>query len=73
MASANGAGKSWARIVATVLGALGVVSTLFALTTATGTTVALQVISLLLAIAILVLLWLPASSAYFRARSARAV
>jgi len=73
MASANGAGKSWARIVATVLGGLGVVSTLFALTTATGTTVALQVISLLLAIAILVLLWLPASSAYFRARSARAV
>jgi hypothetical protein len=70
MAVANGAGKSWARIVSTVLGGLSVVSTLFTLSSATGTSVALQLVSLLLAIAILVLLWLPASSAYFRAQSA---
>ncbi|WP_028047267.1 hypothetical protein [Cellulomonas sp. URHE0023] len=70
MAAANGAGKSWARIVATVLGGLGVVSTLFSLRSATGTSIALNLLSLVLAVAILVLLWLPASSAYFRARSA---
>jgi hypothetical protein len=70
MAAANGAGKSWARVLATVLGGLSVVSTLVSLTNATGTSIALQLLSLLLAVAILVLLWRPASSAYFRAKSA---
>ena len=71
MAAANGAGKSWARVLATVLGALGVLSAILSLTTGTGITIALQLLSLVLAVAILVLLWRPASSAYFQARSAR--
>jgi hypothetical protein len=73
MAAANGAGRSWARVLATVLGALGVLSAVFSLMTATGITVVLQVLSLVLAVAILVLLWRPASSAFFQARSARPV
>ena len=71
MAAANGAGRSWARVVATVLGALGVLSAILSLTTGTGITIALQLVTLVLAVAILVLLWRPASSAYFQARSAR--
>ena len=73
MAAANGAGRSWARVLATVLGALGALSAVFSLTTGTGVTIALQLLSLVLAVAILVLLWRPASSAYFQARSARQV
>ena len=73
MAAANGAGKSWARVLATVLGGLGVLSAILSLTTGTGITIALQLLSLVLAVAILVLLWRPASSAYFQARSARQV
>ena len=73
MAAANGAGKSWARVVATVLGALSVLSTVFSLTSGTGVTIAMQLLSLVLAVAILVLLWRPASSAYFQARSAQRV
>ena len=42
MAAANGAGKSWARVVATVLGALSVLSTLFSLTSGTGVTIAIR-------------------------------
>jgi hypothetical protein len=72
MAWANGAGKSWARVVATVLGGLNVLSTVFALSSSsTGITLVTTVLSLVLAVAILVLLWRPASSAYFQARSAR--
>ena len=48
-------------------------SALFSLTTGTGVTIAMQLLSLVLAVAILVLLWRPASSAYFQARSARQV
>jgi len=70
MAAANGAGKSWARVLSTVLGGLSVVSTLVTLRSATGITIALQLVSLVLAVAILVLLWRPASSEYFRAQSA---
>lgn len=70
MAAANAAGRSWARVVATVLGGLGVLSAVFSLMTATGVTVATQLLSLVLAVAILVLLWRPASSEYVQARSA---
>ncbi|KQR11910.1 hypothetical protein [Cellulomonas sp. Leaf334] len=70
MAAANGAGKSWARVLATVFGGLGVLSSVYSLTTGTGITIAMQVVSLVLAVTILVLLWRPASSEYFRARSA---
>ena len=71
MAAANGAGKSWARVLATVLGALGALSAVLSLTTGTGITIVLQLLSLVLAVTILVLLWRPASSAYYQARSAR--
>ncbi|GEM00200.1 hypothetical protein [Cellulomonas terrae] len=71
MAAANGAGRPWARVVASVLGGLGVLSAVFSLMTATGITVATQLLSLALAVAILVLLWRPASSEYYRARSAQ--
>ena len=73
MAAANGAGKSWARVVATVLGALSVLSAVFTLTSGTGLTIAMSLLSLVLAVAILVLLWRPASSAFYQARSARQV
>lgn len=73
MAVANGAGRSWARVVATVLGGLGVLSAVYSLMTATGVTVATQLLSLALAVAILVLLWRPESSEFFQARSARQV
>lgn len=72
MAKTNGEGKKWARIVATVLGALSVVSTLVSFTqpATNALTMALNVISLLLAIAILVLLWKPESSRFYEAHSA---
>lgn len=74
MAKTNGDGKSWARIVATVLGALNIVSFLasFAQTVPTLSRVA-SAISVLLAIAILVLLWKPESTQYYNAKSARPV
>ncbi|YAL84030.1 hypothetical protein ACMYYO_04255 [Dermacoccaceae bacterium W4C1] len=75
MAKFNGAGKSWARIVATVLGALNVIFSLLQFTqpTANGAGIAMSVVSMLLAIAILVLLWRPESSQYYRETSAHSV
>lgn len=72
MAKFNGDGKKWARIVATVLGALSVLSTLLSFTQpATGAlTIVLNLVSLLLAIGILVLLWKPESTRYYQAQSA---
>ena len=73
MASANGKGRSWARIVATVLGVLSVLSLLFSLAQGQMTTLNLIVslVSLALAIAILVLLWRKESSAYYDAVKAQ--
>ena len=72
MAKTNEAGKSWARIVATVLGALAILSFLgsFAQGTATPLGVVVSLISLVLAVAILILLWHKDSSAYYAAKSA---
>jgi hypothetical protein len=70
MAAANKAGRSWARIVATVFGGLNVVFTLLGLTQSSGASIALDVVSLVLAVTILVLLWKPESSAYYKAKSA---
>ncbi len=69
MASANAKGRSWARIVATVLGALSVLSLLSSVAQRQMTTLNLVVslISLVLAIVILVLLWRKESSAYYEA------
>lgn len=71
MAWANGQGKSWARIMATVLGILNVLGTLANLVSASTTplTLALAVVSLVLAAAILVLLYRPDSTRFFEAHS----
>jgi hypothetical protein len=73
MASANAKGRSWARIVATVLGALSVLSLLSSVAQGQMTTLNLVVslISLVLAIVILVLLWRKESSAYYEAVKAQ--
>ncbi|GIG19352.1 hypothetical protein Cch01nite_00760 [Cellulomonas chitinilytica] len=71
MAAANNAGRSWARIVATVFGGLNVVSTLYSLVSSAGPAIILNLLSVALAVVILVLLWRPASSEYYRSRSAR--
>lgn len=79
MAVVNGKGRNWARITATVFGAIAVVSGLGGLVAAGasasmgmsvasgGGNTALSIVNLVLSIAILVLLWLPASSAFYRA------
>jgi hypothetical protein len=71
MARANGKGRKWARIVATVLGALNVIFTLISLGQgqAAAGSVILSVISAVLAIAILVMLWRKESSEFYNARS----
>lgn len=72
MAWKNGQGRSWARIVATVLGGLNILLFLISLgqnQSTSGTTI-LSVISALLAIGILVLLWRPESSAFYQATRA---
>jgi hypothetical protein len=69
MASANGKGRSWARIVATVLGVLSVLSLLSSV--AQGQMTTLNLVSLALAVAILVLLWRKESSAYYDAVKAQ--
>lgn len=71
MAVANGQGKSWARVVATVLAALNVAGTLFNLAGggATGVSVALGLVSAVLAAVILVLLYRPESSRFYDLRS----
>lgn len=70
MAKFNGDGKSWARIVATVLGALNILSTLAAFVQPGAMAARLvNVLGVVLAIAILVLLWKPESSAYYQAKS----
>jgi hypothetical protein len=71
MAWANGNGRKWARIVATVLGGVNVLLTLVSLaqSRATAGSVILSVISAVLAIIILVLLWRKESSDYYLDRS----
>src|SRR5690606_12291683 len=70
MAVMNGKGKSWARILATIFGALAVIGFLFSLAQVmTGIQLVMAVIRVALAIAILVLLWNKASSAYYNAMS----
>jgi tryptophan-rich sensory protein len=73
MAWKNGQGRQWARIVATVLGVLNVIFTLlsFVGNRATGGARILSVIDLVIAIAILVLLWRKESTDFYQARSAR--
>jgi hypothetical protein len=71
MAHANSQGKSWARVVATILGGLNVVGTLFNLAGAgsTALTTLMGIINLVLAATILVLLYRPDSSRYYELKS----
>jgi len=71
MAYTNGQGRSWARVVATVFGVLGIIFGLVGLVLPDATALArvLNVVQLVLAIAILVFLWQSTSSAYYEAKS----
>ena len=71
MAWANGKGKSWARIVASVLGGLNIAFSLLglAINPATPASVVLTLVGLVLAAVILVLLYRPDSSRFYEARS----
>jgi hypothetical protein len=73
MARRNEQGQSWARITATVLGGLSIVSLLATLGMGqmTGLGAVFGVVSLVLAAVILYLLYTPQSSQYYRARSPR--
>lgn len=71
MASANGKGRSWARIVATVFFGLSVLSTLGSLLQHPPVlSLVVSVISLLLGAYIIYLLYRPESSRYYQAQSA---
>ena len=72
MASANKAGKSWARVVATVLGGLNILFTVLSLSTGGGgIALIVNLISIVLAGYILYLLYRPESSQYYAARSGK--
>lgn len=75
MAIMNRRGKAWARIVATVLGALNVLLNLLTIGGAVGATPTLSllmgVVSLVLAAVIVFLLWRPESSRWYDAMSAK--
>lgn len=71
MAEANRRGKSWARIVATVLGGLNIVFTVFGIAVgqSSGLNLVVSLISVLLAATILYFLYRPDSNAYYEAVS----
>lgn len=72
MATENGAGRSWARVVATVLGGLNVLSLLTTVGAGRSSAVSTvaSLVSLVLSVVILVLLWRRESGEFYRARSA---
>lgn len=69
MAAANKAGKSWARVVATILGGLNILFTLFSLSGGGGLNLIVNVLQIALAAYILYLLYRPESSQYYAAVS----
>lgn len=69
MAYANRRGRSWARVVATILGVIAILSALFGLAQPIGLSLILNLALLVIAGAILFLLYRPESSAYYRAVS----
>ncbi|SDU08413.1 hypothetical protein [Jiangella alkaliphila] len=71
MAYANKAGRSWARVVATVLGGLNILFTLFSLSGGGGLNIIINVVTIALAAYILYLLYRPESSAYYAAVSGK--
>lgn len=72
MAWKNGQGRSWARVVATVLGGLNVVFTLigFAGQNTESTSIIFSLITLALAVVILILLWKKESTAFYEGHTA---
>lgn len=73
MASANGEGKSWARIVATVLGVLNVLLFLYSISQGNQTLLSLIIgaLNVIVGVAALVFLYKSDSSAYYQANSRR--
>ncbi|MGH3446318.1 MAG: hypothetical protein ACRDQA_18190 [Nocardioidaceae bacterium] len=71
MAWANGRGKKWARVVATVLGGLGILSFLYSMTAGQSTTAALivTVVTVIVDVVTLVLIWRQESTDYYTAMS----
>lgn len=74
MAHTNGKGRKWARVVATALGALSILSFVLVLGQgqAPALSLVLSAVTALLAIVILVLLWRRESTEFYLARSRRA-
>lgn len=72
MAWKNGQGRNWARVVATVFGALNLVGLLFTVAGSNAETISviLSVISSVLSVVILVLLWKKESTAFYDAAGA---
>jgi sterol desaturase/sphingolipid hydroxylase (fatty acid hydroxylase superfamily) len=71
MAAANRRGNGWARIVATVLGSIAILFTLFSFTQVVGIGIILNIALIGLAGSILWLLYRPDSNAYYTAISNR--
>ncbi len=73
MAWKNGQGRGWARVVATVLGGLNLLSSILTIAAGASLTISeiLTVINLILAIVILFLLWRRDSSAFYAESSSR--
>jgi hypothetical protein len=71
MRHTNGQGKSWARVVATILGLLNIVFTLMGMAGdgSTALSVGISLVSVVLAAVILYFLWQPDSSRYYEAMS----
>lgn len=71
MAWKNGQGRGWARIVATVLAGINVLSTIYSVASGSATPVStiITVVNLILAIVIVVLLWRKESTAFYAANS----
>jgi len=73
MAQANGNGRKWARIVATVLGVINVLLTAVSLAQGQtpGLSLVFSVIGAILALVIVVMLWRKESTAFYQERSNR--
>ncbi|MFT4087477.1 MAG: hypothetical protein QM658_10050 [Gordonia sp. (in: high G+C Gram-positive bacteria)] len=71
MARSNAAGKSWARAVAKVLAVLGILFSAYSVFTTGGITIVSNVITIVLAAAILYFLYRPESIDYYEAVTAR--
>ncbi|PSK99191.1 hypothetical protein CLV30_11893 [Haloactinopolyspora alba] len=69
MAVKNKQGRSWARVVATVLGGLNIVFTLFSLGNTAGLNLVVNLVTVVLAAVILWFLYRPESTEYYRAVS----